>query len=104
MRKSEAGGRKEIEQREALAEGNLHYPGEQKTVLCISVKKDLCCSVLRAASSTVLTRLSLFGAKRGRNAKMHMTLWSLPHFIAPRSGVEKEILLLGPTYVPGRGN
>lgn len=102
MRESKAGGRKEIEQQEALAKVNLHFPGELKTVLCISVKKDLCCAVLRASSSTVLTCLSLFGAKRGRNAKMHRTLWSLPHFIAPRSGVEKEILLLEPTYVPGR--
>lgn len=103
-RKTQACGRKESQQREALAQVNLHYPGELKTVLFISVKKDLHCAELRAPSPQLLTRYPFFGAKRGRDTKMHRTLWGLPHFVTPRSGVEKQILLPGPADVPGRGN
>lgn len=64
MRKRQAGGRKESQQwEEALAEVNLHCPGELKTVLFIRGKNDICCAVLRASSPSALNCLCLFGAK-----------------------------------------
>lgn len=57
----------------------------------LSCKLSWSCAGLRFPSHRLLTRLSLFRAKRGKDTKMHRSLWSVPRFVAPRSGVEKEI-------------